>query len=118
MKSWLKTLNDMHFKNDQNLDEAVQEKTQATTNDVGLINPVSGAGVMARENGKLEGYADYGLGFRFDPASKTYSVFASKIRFFCSDFKVLDESQASERIDEDFAEILELIGGKVDEEVH
>jgi len=118
MRSWLQKLNALQTKKDQNLDIVAQKKTQASTDDVGLINPVSGAGIMARESGRLEGYADYGLGFRFDPESKTFSVFASRIRFFTSDFKVVDESQATERIDSDFAEILELIGGKPDEEIH
>ena len=66
----------------EDLDTLANRSTAAKTNDVGFVNPISGAGVMGKENGDLEGFADYGLGFRFSRKKQSLFVYAPHIHLF------------------------------------
>jgi len=102
---------------DQNIDEMAEQSSHAKTNDVGIINDTSGAGILARDNGVLEGFSYYNLGFRLDPATMTIGFFAPKIRMFTNDFQVVSGDQEFNPINDEYAEILNMIGGKDNGEV-
>ncbi|QHW35652.1 hypothetical protein GZH47_32660 (plasmid) [Paenibacillus rhizovicinus] len=115
--SWMDTLNSIMFPQETNLNTLAEESTMASSEDVGFVNPLSGAGLLARSSGVLEGFSDYGLGFRMDPESKTFSIYAARVNLFCSQFKVFSGDHEFTIIDTEQEEILGLIGGKADEEV-
>jgi hypothetical protein len=113
---WIQILNDIEMKEDQNLDDLMLRSKINPGDDVGLIHAKTGAGILARDNGRLEGFADTGLGFRMDPQTHSFSLFAPTISFFCFDFKVYDKDnkETLNRINNEFADVLQLIGGKID----
>jgi hypothetical protein len=113
MKTWMDGLNSLMFAEEKNIDDLAKENSRAKNNDVGVINSVSGAGILARENGMLEGFAHYNLGFRFDPSHMSLSLFAPRIQLFCNEFKVYDGEDPGkfDPINKDYQEILDLIGG-------
>lgn len=80
--SWKDDLYDLDMRESEDLDVIANADTEAKTDDIGFINPTSGAGILARENGVLEGFSDYGLGFRFSSYSQSLSVFAPNIHLF------------------------------------
>lgn len=119
MSKWMQVIQDMAFNEDQNLDEMTRDSTKAKDHDIGFVNAKSGAGILARDSGVLEGYADHNLGFRFDPKTKTLMLIAPTIKMFCQDFNVYKPEDAPkfERLTKEHEEILGLLGGEVDEEV-
>ncbi len=117
MLEWKSRLNTMIEKEDQNIDEMANESSEAKTNDVGLINNKSGAGLLARDTGVLEAFSYYNLGFRFDPENMSLSFYAPHIKMFTGDYQIIDSDQVSNPITDEYQEILKLIGGKVDGEV-
>jgi hypothetical protein len=119
MASWLDQLNTIMFSDEENLDDLVKKSTQAKTHDVGLINSASGAGILARDTGVLEGYAYYHLGFRMDPNKMMFSLFAPNIQFVTNNFQVVDASEVGEYdpVSEDYQAVLDMIGGDVNAKV-
>jgi|SRR5579875_841912 len=119
MANWTDTLNELMFPDDENMDEALASSTQAQNHDIGMINTKSGAGILARETGVLEGFSYYNLGFRFDPKTMTASFFAPTIQMFCQDYIIMDgsTSQAYDPINQDYQDILKLIGVQIDDKV-
>lgn len=67
---------------DEAIDDVLEHQRHSGSEDVGLINPNVGAGIMVRENGKIEAFSDYGLGFSFDPETQSLNVFAPNINIF------------------------------------
>lgn len=80
--SWKEDLMNYEMEPLKNLDDIADEQTIAKNKDVGFVNPNNGVGIMARENGDLEGFADYGLGFRFHRETQSLSVFAPTLNLF------------------------------------
>jgi hypothetical protein len=115
MEAWVKNLNDLMLTEDENIDEMYASSTKAQGEDIGFINKKSGAGILARESGVLEGFAYYNLGFRFDPKYMTLSLFAPTIQLFCQNFKVYDHADESqfEALNKEYQEVLDMIGGSV-----
>lgn len=117
MKKWMQKLDDMMTASDSNIDEMVKESTTAKNEDIGMINDKSGAGILARDNGVIEGFSYYNLGFRMDPKNMTLSFYAPTIQLFTGNFQVIDGDKEFNRITEDYAEILKKIGAKSNGEV-
>lgn len=88
--SWKQKLHEFDLQTPKNIDDIADESTAAKTNDVGFVNPNSGAGVLGRENGDLEGFADYGLGFRFNREKQSLSIFAPTINLFSTNINKQD----------------------------
>lgn len=80
--SWKDDLYELDMHEAEDLDELAEQSTEAKDQDVGFVNPRSGAGILGRDNGTLEGFADYGLGFRFSRDSQSLMVFAPSIHLF------------------------------------
>ncbi|WP_089097198.1 hypothetical protein [Parageobacillus galactosidasius] len=82
MENWKDELWELDSMPTQELDELFIQSAEAKRNDVGLINPSNGAGILIREDQTIEAFADYGLGFRIDPVTQSFSIFAPTIKLF------------------------------------
>ncbi|GAK42059.1 hypothetical protein TCA2_4551 [Paenibacillus sp. TCA20] len=111
MQNWMIKLEELMMSSDQNIDEMVEQSSHAKNADVGIINDTSGAGILARDSGVLEGFSYYNLGFRLDPSTMTFGLYAPKIRMFTDDFKVVSGAQEFNPINDEYEEILNMIGG-------
>lgn len=90
------------------LDEEAEMKTLAKREDIGFVDPETGIGILARES-KLEGYADYGLGFVFDKEHQALNIFAPRVRMFTSDVQVHDEVKHDDFIKEEEKDVLRFL---------
>jgi hypothetical protein len=119
MAKWMDQLNNIMFPIEQNIDDMLRASNEAKTHDIGLINKVSGAGLLARDSGVLEAFAYYHLGFRMDPSRMMFSVYAPNIQFVCKNFQVIDdiEKQPFDPINDDYKAVLDMIGGGSDAKV-
>lgn len=88
---WKEDLYKLDLHEAEDLDDLASQSTEAKTNDVGFVNPNSGAGILGREDGSLEGYADYGLGFRFSRDSQSLMVFAPAVHIFSGSIQKHDK---------------------------
>jgi hypothetical protein len=107
--SWKDDLNDLNVYESQDLDELAENSTEAKNNDIGFVNSVSGSGVLARENGTLEGFADYGLGFRFSKDSQSLMVFAPSVHIFSTDIQKHDKVVRNTYLRDEYADIDSLL---------
>jgi hypothetical protein len=94
---------DMHESDD--LDSLAEQSTEAKNNDFGFINPVSGTGILGRENGELEGFADYGLGFRFSRDSQSLMVFAPSVHIFSTHIEKHDQVVKNTYLRDEYGDI-------------
>lgn len=107
--SWKDDLYELDMTEAQDLDELSEQSTESKPNDVGFINPNSGAGILGRENGTLEGFADYGLGFRFSRDSQSLLVFAPSIHVFSNDIQKHDKVIRNTYLKDEYGDIEEIL---------
>ncbi|WP_157066961.1 hypothetical protein [Alicyclobacillus shizuokensis] len=112
-------MNDIQFQPDVDIDDMVNQfhATNGTDNqDVGFVHRMTGAGILARSSGTLEGFADYGLGFRIDPDTQSITFVAPTIQFLCYQTKTYDPNfkQPLNPINKEFADVLQILGGTPD----
>lgn len=96
---------------DNNVDDIQTQQTEAKSKDVGLVNPTSGAGMLVRENGRIEAFADYGLGFRIDPDTQSLSIFAPNLKLFYQKKSHVDYDQDMHFIKDEYKDALDLVEG-------
>jgi hypothetical protein len=111
MEGWKETLWKMDQQPQQNLDEMFLQSTEAKRNDVGLINPSNGAGVLIRENRVIEMFADYGLGFRIDPIMQSFTIMAPTIKVFCNQKEEASWDEAITYFRGEYKDIQQLLEG-------
>lgn len=109
--SWKSTLTEHDMRISEDLDFLADHSTRSKEDDIGLINPKSGAGILARENGTLEGYADYGLGFRFSKEKQALLVFAPSIHVFTKEIHKYDSIEKQTYLRDEYADVVELLKG-------
>lgn len=80
--SWKDDLYLLDTRETEDLDVLAETSTEVEKEDIGMVNPTSGAGIIATQGGNLEGFADYGLGFRFSRDTQSLAIFASSIHLF------------------------------------
>jgi hypothetical protein len=115
MSNWVSKLDNLMARQEKNIDEMVEESIIPKSDDIGMINPKSGAGIMAKENGVLEGFSYYNLGFRFDPRNMSLTLVAPNIKLFCNNFQVYDNLADFDPIKAEYQEVLKMIGGQASE---
>jgi hypothetical protein len=115
--SWKDQLYEIDIRESQDLDDLAEGSTEAKNNDVGFVNPNSGAGVLGRENGTLEGFADYGLGFRFNRDNQSLMVFAPNIHVFSTNIQKHDKVVKTTFLQGEYEDIEKLVRGEIDEEL-
>jgi hypothetical protein len=103
--SWKDDLFSLNMLQSEDLDELAESSTEAKNDDIGMVNSVSGAGILARENGTLEGFADYGLGFRFSRDSQALMVFAPSIHLFTQDIQKHDKVVRNTYLRDEYGDI-------------
>lgn len=106
---WKSELAKMDLQEAQDLDTIADANSEAKTNDIGIINPTSGAGILARENGLLEGFADHGLGFRFDPSTQRLLVFAPEVHLFTSKIETHSANETATYFTKEAAMVRDLL---------
>jgi hypothetical protein len=109
--SWKHKLLQMDTQVAEDLDTLMVQSTEAKNHDVGIINPTSGVGLLARENGRIEAFSDYGLGFRIDPVTQSFSIYAPTIRMFAEKVESHTEEKPVSYIKGEYKEVLDLLGG-------
>lgn len=121
---WKDELYELDVTEAQDLDDLADQSTEAKNDDVGFVNPSSGAGILARENGQLEGFADYGLGFRFSRDSQSLLVFAPSVHIFSTHIEKHDTVVQNTYLRDEYGDINDLLqefqlfeSGDVDEKV-
>lgn len=107
--SWKDDLYSLDTEEPQDLDELFDTSTEAKNGDVGFVNPVSGAGILGRESGVLEGFADYGLGFRFSRDSQSLMVFAPSVHIFSTDIQKHDTVIKNTYLRDEYGEIEDML---------
>lgn len=109
--NWKDTLFQMDMQPLQSMDEVAEQSYSTKTNDIGLIHPINGAGILVRENKKIEAYSDFGLGFRMDPDTQSFSVFAPTIKFFTNEFKTYDYEEDKTYFEGEYQDIINILEG-------
>jgi|GEM_PF-3311239 len=107
--SWKEDLYELDLYESLDLDVIADQSTEAKENDIGMINPISGAGILARENGTLEGFADYGLGFRFSRDSQSLLIFAPNIHVFSLHIEKHDKIIRNTYLKDEYGDIENLL---------
>lgn len=107
--SWKEDLYEYEIQQIMDLDDLAEQSTEANRDDVGFVNPKSGAGILGRKNGMLEGFADYGLGFRFSPESQSLMVFASSIHFFAGQIVHHDTEIRNTYLKDEYGDIFDIL---------
>jgi hypothetical protein len=102
-------LNELKFKKEKNIDEILREKEEIKKNEIGMVHPTSGSGIIIKENGNVDFFADNGLGVQFNKEKKTISFYGSKVKFFCSDFKIINQKEVNYEMNEEWKEIIKLL---------
>lgn len=106
---WKDDLNELDLTEPQDLDDLAENSTEAKAEDVGFVNPKSGAGILGREDGVLEGFADYGLGFRFSRNSQSLMVFAPSVHIFSSSINKHDKIIRNTYLKDEYGDIEEIL---------
>ncbi|ARW46176.1 hypothetical protein S100141_04958 (plasmid) [Bacillus licheniformis] len=106
---WKDDLEELDLTEPQDLDDLAENSTIAKTEDVGFVNPKSGAGILGREDGVLEGFADYGLGFRFSRDSQSLMVFAPSVHIFSSSISKHDKIVRNTYLKDEYGDIEEIL---------
>lgn len=110
--SWQEDFMKLQTKEAENIDDMAEVTGQTKDNDVGFVNSITGAGVLSREDGSLEGFSDYGLGFRFDPDHQALMIFAPHIHLFTSSIKQHQQLEDPVYFDGEYKEVLDLLKEK------
>ncbi|ECP9029742.1 hypothetical protein FU976_07970 [Campylobacter jejuni] len=102
---WKEDLYDLDLMQAEDLDDLADVSTESKNDDIGFVNPTSGSGILARENGTLEGFADYGLGFRFSKDSQSLMVFAPSVHIFSQDIQKHDKVVKNTYLRDEYSDI-------------
>lgn len=92
------------------IDAEAAEQGSVYSQDIGFVNQQSGAGMIARDSGALEGYASNNLGFRFDPESESLTIVANNIVLLTE--KIVQRQEPKDFIGESKEQILFLAKGQ------
>lgn len=111
-ETWKEQLFAMDTQPLQSMNDVAEEAYSTKANDIGLVHPVTGAGLLIRENNKIEAYANFGLGFRLDPETQSFSVFAPKIKFFTNELKTYDYEENKSYFQGEYKDIIDLLEEK------
>lgn len=112
LAKWKDKLLQMDMEIERNLDDVQIQHTEAKAKDIGLVNPASGAGMLIRDNGRIEAFADYGLGFRFDPDTQSLSVFAPNLKLFYNHKSELKHEDKMTFLKDEYKDALDIIQGR------
>lgn len=117
MENWKDELWELDSMPAEELDELFIKSSEAKRNDIGLINPSNGAGLLIREDQTIEAFADYGLGFRMDPATQSFSIFAPNIKLFYNKKEEISWNETFTYFRGEYSEIKKILEGDNNEKL-
>lgn len=106
---WRKELYELDMEPLRNIDDLANEQTLVKENEIGFVHPTTGVGVVTRNDGNLEGFADHSLGFQFDRETQSLSVFASQINLFTHQIYKHDGKEIKEFYQDEWKDVQELL---------
>jgi hypothetical protein len=109
--SWKEELYKYELNESQDLDKMANASTELQDDDIGVLNPTSGAGIVAKKDGTLEAFADYGLGFRFSPQSQSLSIFAPNVHVFSTNIQKHDQVTTKTYLKDEYQDVESLLSG-------
>jgi hypothetical protein len=112
MEGWKDRLFEMDSLPNDEIDEMLIKSSEAKKNDVGIINPNNGAGMLIREDQTIEAFADYGLGFRIDPVTQSFSIFAPTIKFFCNKKEEFNWNEHFTYLRDEYKDVIDILEGE------
>lgn len=74
-----------HLQKDFSIADELKRRNQFSRREVGLNHPDNESFIRLNDDGDIEIFAAPGVGMVISATSKTISLFANKIRFFCSE---------------------------------
>lgn len=107
--NWKEELLKLDLWEAEDLDTLADKSSEAKPDDIGFINSKSGAGILARENGLLEGFSDYGLGFRFSRDTQSLMVFAPSIHLFTTSVQKHDKIVRNTYLKDEYGDVDEIL---------
>ena len=107
--NWKQELLKLDLWEAEDLDDLANKASEAKPDDIGFVNPKSGAGILGRENGVLEGFSDHGLGFRFSRDSQSLMVFAPSIHLFTTSVERHDKVVRNTYLKDEYGDIDEIL---------
>jgi hypothetical protein len=109
MSGWKDRLFEMDMKESSDMNEIHKREYETQNNDVGVINPINGSGILVRDNKRIDAFSDFGLGFRIDPETQSFSIFAPTIKFFCHTQKTFDYEKTESYLKGEYKDALDTI---------
>ena len=109
---WYKKIESLKHYKGENIDDMMEQMEYAKKDEVGLIHEKNGSGMMVRDDGSVQCFSDYGLGFEIDKKRKTISFYASEIKLFCEEMKWIDSEKEIDLQDEEWIEIQKIGRGE------
>lgn len=109
--NWQERLIDANSVSFPNMEEVYEESYATKEKDIGLVHPETGAGLLIRRDKKMECFADYGLGFKFDPDTKSLSIYASNIKLHANKIQQMNYDEAA-TFSEEYEEIKTILNNK------
>ena len=105
---WVHKIDKLKFDVGKNIDEMMKQKEYIKRDEVGIIHSKNGAGLVVKDDGSIQCFSDYGLGFEINKKTKSIHLYASKMKIFCDEWKIIDDSNGIEASDEVWREIEEV----------
>lgn len=103
---WRERFMEEIYQNEEDIDMLLAEDKNIEPEEAAMINTTSGAGIVARNDGSLQGFADYGLGFRFDKETQTLMVVAPNIHIISKNFQKHETIETKDFKEGNFLEIM------------
>lgn len=103
--SWKDDLYLLDTRETEDLDVLADTSTEVKKEDIGMVNTTSGVGIVASHSGNLEGFADYGLGFRFSRDTQSLAIFASSIHLFSLEIEKHDTVVRNTYLKDEYGDI-------------
>ena len=109
--SWKDELLQMDIDEEKDLTFIHYQEEEKKEQDIGMVHPDHGAGFLIREDQTVEMFADDQLGFRMNPETNTFSIYAPHIKFICQTQEVHQIEKELSYFQEEYNDILKLLGG-------
>ncbi len=109
MTNWKDKLTEMDSTLDLGIDDILSSRQESQMNDVGLVNKHSGAGILVRESGRIEAFADHGLGFVIDPDTQSMMLFAPNLKIFNQKKETMSFNNRADFLQKEYKDVSEIL---------
>jgi len=109
MAEWKDKLIDIDMGVEHNIDDVYEMSKETKMEDVGMVNPNNGAGMLVRDSGKIEAFSDYALGFVMDPETQSFSIYAPNLKMFFNKKEEIKFNQDMSILKNEYDDVLKII---------